>query len=115
MFKFQTLVPNKEGCCIVDNLGDMAYKETILHLNHLMYVTNKDHWLYLYLCNLIGDWLHLDQPSTFVTTFLKTYSLPREQFLAHEDKSYFLNVMQRSGKEPAPFIPILGLRRYGFT
>jgi len=43
----------------------------------------------------------------FVTTFFEKYPLARVQLLAHEDKSYFLNIVQRSGQKPAPFIPIL--------
>jgi fatty acid synthase subunit alpha len=115
----------------VDDLGDLTYEETVLRLVHLMYVAHEDHWLDLSLRNLTGDWLRrveerfagvngggpraselqsyssLDKPSSFVTSFFEKYPLAKEQLLAHEDKSYFLNIAQRSGQKPAPFIPIL--------
>ena len=96
-----------------------------------MYVTHEEPWLDLSLRNLAGDWLRcveerfadvnisgpkasklqsyssLDKPSTFVTSFFEKYPLATVQLLAHEDKSYFLNIAQRSAQKPAPFIPIL--------
>ena len=47
----------------------------------------------------------LDKPSMFVTSFFEKFSLATKQLLAHEDESYFLNITQRSGQKPAPFIP----------
>ena len=109
----------------------MTYEETVLRLVRLMYVTHEERWLDLSLRNLAGDWLRrveerftgvngsgtkasklqsyssLDKPSTLVTSFFEKYSLATEQLLAHEDKSYLLNIAQRSGQKPAPFIPIL--------
>jgi fatty acid synthase subunit alpha len=109
----------------------MTYKEIVLHLIRSMYVTHEDRWLDLCICNLTGDWLRqveerfagvngggpkasilqsytgLDQPFSFVTTVFEKYPLAREQLLAHEDKSYFLNIVQRSGQKPAAFVPIL--------
>jgi hypothetical protein len=35
------------------------------------------------------------------------YPLAKDQFLAYEDKSYFLNIMQRSGQMPVSFTLIL--------
>ena len=78
--------------------------------------------------NLTGDWLRrieecvagvngsgpkaskfqsyssLDKLSTFVTGFFEKYPVATEQLLAHEHKSYFLNIAQRSGQKPAPFV-----------
>jgi len=109
----------------------MTYEETILCLIHLIYIAHEDYWLDLSLYNLTGDWLHqveehfasvnssglkasilqsytsLERPSSFVTTSFKKHPLAREQLLAHEDKSYFLNITQCSGQKPTPFIPIL--------
>jgi len=45
--------------------------------------------------------------STFVTGFFEKYPLATEQLLAHEHKSYFFNIAQRSGQKLAPFVPIL--------
>jgi fatty acid synthase subunit alpha len=128
---FKPWFSTKKDGRVVEHLGDMTYEETLLRLVRLMYVTHEDRWLDLSLRNLVGDWLHrveerftgvngsgpkasklqsyssLDKPSTFVTSFFEKYPLATEQLLAHEDKSYFLNIAQRSGQKPAPFIPIL--------
>ena len=50
---------------------------------------------------------NLDKPSTFVAGFFEKYPLATEQLLVHEDRSYFLDIVQRSGQKPAPFVPIL--------
>jgi fatty acid synthase subunit alpha len=128
---FKPWFPAKKDGRVVEDLGDMTYEETVLRLVRLMYVTHEDRWLDLSLRNLAADWLRrveerfagvngsgpkasklqsyssLDKPSTFVTSFFEKYTLATEQLLAHEDKSYFLNIAQRSGQKPAPFIPIL--------
>jgi fatty acid synthase subunit alpha len=113
----------------------MTYEETALRLVRLMYVGIMSPMKIansIFLCTtLTGDWLRrveeqfagvngggsraselqsyssLDKPSLFVTSFFEKYPLAKEQLLAHEDKSYFLNIAQRSGQKPAPFIPIL--------
>ena len=46
------MVPDEEGCRVVEDLGDMTYEETVLHLVRLMYVTHEKCWLILYLFNL---------------------------------------------------------------
>ncbi|KAF8271214.1 fatty acid synthase [Lactarius quietus] len=128
---FKPWFPAKKDGRVVEDLGDMTYEETVLRLVRLMYVAHEERWLDLSLRNLTGDWLRrveerfagvngggpkasilqsyssLDKPSAFVSTFFEKYLVAKEQLLAHEDKSYFLNITQRSGQKPAPFIPIL--------
>jgi fatty acid synthase subunit alpha len=128
---FKPWFPAKKDGRVVEDLGDMTYEETVLRLVRLMYVAHEDRWLDLSLRNLTGDWLRrveerfagvngggpkasiiqsyssLDKPAAFVSTFFEKYPVAKEQLLAHEDKSYFLNITQRSGQKPAPFIPIL--------
>ncbi|KAI9439787.1 fatty acid synthase [Lactarius indigo] len=128
---FKPWFPAKKDGRAVEDLSDMTYEETVLRLVRLMYVAHEDRWLDLSLRNLTGDWLRrveerfagvngggpkasilqsyssLDKPSAFVSTFFEKYPVAKEQLLAHEDKSYFLNIAQRSGQKPAPFIPIL--------
>jgi enoyl reductase-like protein len=128
---FKPWFPAKKDGRVVEDLGDMTYEETVLRLVRLMYVSHEARWLDLSLRNLTGDWLRrieerfagvngggpkastlqsytsLDKPSVFVTSFFEKYPLAKEQLLVYEDKSYFLNIAQRSGQKPAPFIPIL--------
>ena len=52
----------------------------------------------------------LDNPvklSTLITGFFEKYPLATKHLMTHGDKSYFLNIAQRSDQNPAPFIPIL--------
>ncbi len=84
---FKPWFPAKKDGRVVEDLGDLTYEETVLRLVRLI--------------------SSLDKPSVFVTSFFEKYPLAKEQLLAHEDKSYFLNIAQRSGQKPAPFIPIL--------
>ena len=49
--------PVKKDSHVVDNLGDMTYKETVLCLICLMYIAHENCWLDLSPCNLTGDWL----------------------------------------------------------
>ena len=89
-------------------------------LVRLIYVAHEERWLDLSLGNLTGDWLScvegrfagvddggpkasilqsytsLDRLFAFVSTFFEKYPLETEQLLAYEDKSYFLNIAQRS-------------------
>ena len=53
---FKPQFPAKKDGWVVDNLGDMALEETVLHLMCLMYVTHEDRWLDPSLHNLMGDW-----------------------------------------------------------
>lgn len=69
-----------------------------------MYVVHEDRWLK---ASFLQSYTSLDKPSVFVTSFFKKYPLAKEQLLAHEDKSYFLSIMQHSGQKPALFIPTL--------
>ncbi|KAI0264369.1 fatty acid synthase [Gloeopeniophorella convolvens] len=128
---FKPWFPAKKDGRAVEDLGDMTYEETVLRLVRLMYVAHEDRWLDLSLRNLTGDWLRrveerfagvngggpkasvlqsytsLDKPAAFINFFFEKYPLAKEQLLAHEDKAYFLNISQRSGQKPAPFIPVL--------
>ena len=51
------MVPAKMDGRVVEDLGDMTYKGTVLRVVRLMYVTHKERWLDLSLRNLAGDCL----------------------------------------------------------
>ena len=87
-------------------LGDITYKETVIHVVRLMHVTHEERWLDLSLRNLARDRLrrveerfvgvdrsglkaskfqsysNLDKPSTFVTSFVEKYPFATEQLCA---------------------------------
>ena len=103
---FKLWFPAKKDGRVVEDLGDITYKETVLHVVRLMYVTHEERWLDLSLRNLAGDRLrrveerfagvdrsgpkasklqyysNLDKPSTFVTNFVEKYPLATEQLCA---------------------------------
>ena len=120
----------KDGKVVAD-IGDMTYEETVLRMVRLMYVAHEKRWVDISLRNLTGDWLRrieerfagvnghgakpsvlqsytsLDDPTSFIESFFKTYTEATEQLLGAEDKAYFLAIAQRPGQKPVPFIPVL--------
>jgi fatty acid synthase subunit alpha len=121
----------KKGGSVAEDLGDMTYEEVTLRMVRLMFVTQEGRWIDLSLRNLTGDWLRrveerfagvnsggakasmlqsftsLNEPHAFVSEFFVKYPASTTQFLASEDKAYFLAISQRCGQKPAPFIAIL--------
>lgn len=116
---------------VVSNIGDMTYEEVTRRMIRLMYVAKQSRWVDISLRNLTGDWLRrveerfagvngggvkhsilqsfasLDDPLPYVETFFAAYPAAKEQLLAAEDKAFFLNISQRPGQKPVPFIPVL--------
>lgn len=115
---------------VVSDIGDMTYEEVTKRMVKLLYVGHQSRWIDLSLRNLVGDWLRrveerfsavdgtekisilqsyseLDQPADFINKFFDEYTGAKEQLLAAEDKAYFLNITQRPGQKPVPFIPVL--------
>jgi len=116
---------------VVSNLGEMTYEEVTNRMVRLMYVAKQARWVDKSLRNLTGDWLRrveerfagitgsadkhsilqsfdsLNEPHAFVKTFFAAYPDATEQLLAAEDKAFFLNICQRPGQKPVPFIPVL--------
>ena len=108
----------------------MTYEEVTRRMVRLLYVAHQSRWIDVSLRNLVGDWLRrveerfspvdgvektsilqsyssLDSPSEFINKFFEEYTGAKDQLLAAEDKSYFLNIAQRPGQKPVPFIPVL--------
>ena len=115
---------------VVSDIGDMTYEEVTRRMVRLLYVAHQSRWIDVSLRNLVGDWLRrveerfspvdgvektsilqsyssLDSPSEFINKFFEEYTGAKDQLLAAEDKSYFLNIAQRPGQKPVPFIPVL--------
>lgn len=116
---------------VVSNIGEMTYEEVTRRMVRLMYVAKQSRWIDVSLRNLTGDWLRrveerfagvngagvkhsvlqsfdsLNEPLPFVETFFNAYPAAKDQLLAAEDKAFFLNIAQRPGQKPVPFIPVL--------
>ncbi|KNE99823.1 hypothetical protein PSTG_06912 [Puccinia striiformis f. sp. tritici PST-78] len=112
------------------DLGDMTYEETVNRLVRLMYVSHQKRWIDPSLRNLVADWLRrieerlsvvngaaqiselqsyseLEDPFPKLKKFFARYPEASNQILASEDIAYFLNLCQRPGQKPVPFIPVL--------
>ncbi|TIB03399.1 hypothetical protein E3P94_00662 [Wallemia ichthyophaga] len=115
---------------VVSDIGDMTYEEVTRRMVKLLYVAHQSRWIDVSLRNLVGDWLRrveerfsavdgtdkisilqnyssLNSPGDFINNFFTEYTGATEQLLAAEDKAYFLNITQRPGQKPVPFIPVL--------
>jgi fatty acid synthase subunit beta, fungi type len=51
--------------------------------------------------------LELDEPEAFLDRFFAKYPNASSQILASEDVKFFINLCQRPGQKPVPFIPVL--------
>jgi enoyl reductase-like protein len=116
---------------VVDDLAQMTYEEITRRMIRLMYVAKQSRWIDVSLRNLTGDWLRrveerfagvegtkskesfiqsfsdLEKPFETVDAFFNAYPRAKTQLVAAEDKAFFMNITQRPGQKPVPFIPIL--------
>ncbi len=116
---------------VVSDIGEMTYEEITRRMVRLMYVSKQSRWVDISLRNLVGDWLRrveerfagingtkskesliqsfssLDKPEATVDAFFAHYERARTQLVAAEDKAFFMNITQRPGQKPVPFIPVL--------
>jgi enoyl reductase-like protein len=116
---------------VVDDLAKMTYEEITRRMIRLMYVAKQSRWIDVSLRNLTGDWLRrveerfagvegskskesiiqsfsdLEKPFETIDAFFNAYPRAKTQLVAAEDKAYFMNISQRPGQKPVPFIPIL--------
>jgi fatty acid synthase subunit beta len=116
---------------VVTDIAEMTYEEITRRMVRLMYVAKQSRWVDVSLRNLVGDWLRrveerfagvdgtkskesllqsfsaLDKPFETVDSFFERYTRAKTQLVAAEDKAYFMNITQRPGQKPVPFIPVL--------
>ena len=116
---------------VTQDINEMTYEEITRRMVRLMYVAKQDRWVDISLRNLVGDWLRrveerfagidgirtkesliqsfssLDRPAPTLDAFFQQYPRGKSQLVAAEDKAYFLNICQRPGQKPAPFVAVL--------
>lgn len=116
---------------VVSDIAEMTYEEITRRMVRLMYVSKQSRWVDISLRNLVGDWLRrveerfagidghkskesliqsfssLDKPDATIDSFFEHYQRASTQLVAAEDKLFFMNITQRPGQKPVPFIPIL--------
>jgi hypothetical protein len=55
----------------------------------------------------LQSYSELDEPEVFLDRFFAKYPTASTQILASEDVKFFINICQRPGQKPVPFIPVL--------
>jgi fatty acid synthase subunit beta len=115
------------------DVGEMTYSQVLRRMVRLLYVAHERRWIDPSLRTLTGDWIRrteerlskvnggggkkeselqsyseLDnEPEVFLDRFFAKYPTATTQILASEDVKFFINICQRPGQKPVPFIPVL--------
>ena len=125
---FQKVWFGRNSAGEVVDLEDMTYGEVATRMVDLMYVKHESRWIDPSLKRLTGDFIRrlegrftstpgkpslvqsyseLDEPYKVVEDVLKTYPEANEQLITAQDVQHFLQLCQRRGQKPVPFVPVL--------
>ena len=125
---FQKVWFGRNSAGEVVDLEDMTYGEVVKRMVDLMYVKHESRWIDPSLERLTGDFIRrlegrftsapgkpslvqsyseLDEPYKVVADVLKTYPEANEQLITAQDVQHFLQLCQRRGQKPVPFVPVL--------
>ena len=125
---FQKVWFGRNSAGEVGDLEDMTYGEVVKRMVDLMYVKHESRWIDPSLERLTGDFIRrlegrftstpgkpslvqsyseLDEPYKVVDDVLKTYPEASEQLITAQDVQHFLQLCQRRGQKPVPFVPVL--------
>ena len=121
---------NYEGSAA--ELDDMTYEEVLTRLIELLYIQRRGNWEWIDKSHekLTGDFIRRVQerfhgrteqsslaksalqalqadPRTATEQCVKAFPAIRDQLMTPQDVSYFLQLCQRRGQKPVPFIPVL--------
>lgn len=117
---------NSDGNSV--ELDDMTYEEVLYRLVELLYVQRKGSWewidksyeqlTYNFIRRVQERFqgrrersnfakIALEDPRTVIEQCVKAFPTIRDQLLTPQDVSYFLQLCQRRGQKPVPFIPVL--------
>lgn len=117
-----------------DELADMTYEEVTRRLLKLTYVHHQKRFIDGSYVRLLGDWIRRveerfagiddaasqqkssvlqsystlqEDPHAVLDSFFAEYPSAKDYWLSAEDVGFFLQVCQRRGQKPVPFIPTL--------
>ncbi|EZF78928.1 hypothetical protein H105_00065 [Trichophyton soudanense CBS 452.61] len=117
---------NSKGVTV--DLEDMTYAEVVHRMVELMYVKHEARWIDDSLKRFTGDFLRrveerftteknqesllqsysqLDTPYPTVQEILDAYPASADQLINAQDVQHFLQLCQRRGQKPVPFVPSL--------
>lgn len=111
------------------DLQDMTYGQIVRRMVQLLFVKHQARWIDQSYKRLVGDFLRRveerlarsanqlsllacysdldEEPEETINIILKAYPGAEEQLINGEDAQYFLQLCQRPGQKPVPFIPVL--------
>ncbi|KAF4637609.1 hypothetical protein G7Y89_g486 [Cudoniella acicularis] len=109
-------------------LKEMTYREVLLRMIELMYISARGVWIDKSLQILTGDFIRrveerfvksidsrsilpdyadLDAPQVVLDTLVESYPEIQDHIIAPLDIQFFLSLCLRPGKKPVPFVPVL--------
>ncbi|CAO1632127.1 unnamed protein product [Parajaminaea phylloscopi] len=126
--------PAKLDGTMCDELADMTYEEVTRRLLRLTYVQHQSRFIDGSYVRLLGDWIRRveerfasiddsqrqqkssvlqsystlqEQPHAILDSFFAEYPSAKDYWISAEDVGFFIQICQRRGQKPVPFIPAL--------
>jgi enoyl reductase-like protein/acyl dehydratase len=125
--------PAKLDGTMLDDLSAMTYEEVTRRLFKLVYVHHQTRFIDPSYVRLLGDWIRRveerfagissargpkmsvlqsystlqEDPNSVLDSFFAEYPDAKEFWLSAEDDAFFVQLCQRPGQKPVPFVPVL--------
>ncbi|CAO1616813.1 unnamed protein product [Jaminaea pallidilutea] len=126
--------PARTDGTMVDDLADLTYEEVTRRLFKLTYVHHQSRFIDASYVRLLGDWIRRveerfagiddkqsqqkssvlqsystlqEDPNSVIDSFFAEYPDAKDYWLSAEDVAVFLQMCNRRGQKPVPFIPAL--------
>lgn len=125
--------PAKLDGSMCDELADMTYEEVTRRLLRLTYVQHQKRFVDASYVRLLGDWIRRveerfagiddsqqqklsvlqsyatlqEDPHAILNSFFAEYPSAKDYWISAADVGFFIQICQRRGQKPVPFIPAL--------
>ncbi|CAO1626989.1 unnamed protein product [Sympodiomycopsis kandeliae] len=125
--------PAKVDGTMLDDVAAMTYEEVTRRLFKLTYVHHQKRFIDASFVRLLGDWVRRveerfagiensqgqkssvlqsfstlqEDPQAVLDSFFAEYPDAKQYWLSAEDVGFFLQLCQRRGQKPVPFVPVL--------
>ncbi|OBW69814.1 MAG: Uncharacterized protein AUREO_001380 [Aureobasidium pullulans] len=125
---FQKVWFGRNSAGVSVDLEDMTYAEVVHRMVELMYVKKEKRWIDPSLARLTADFIRrtegrftstanksslvqnyaeMNEPFAVVEKFLAAYPEAEKQLINAQDVQHFIQLCQRQGQKPVPFVPAL--------
>ncbi|KAG9535377.1 beta subunit of fatty acid synthase, partial [Aureobasidium melanogenum] len=125
---FQKVWFGRNSAGVSVDLEDMTYGEVVRRMVELMYVKKEKRWIDPSLARLTVDFIRrveerftttanksslvqnyseMNEPFAVVEKFLAAYPEADKQLINAQDVQHFIQLCQRRGQKPVPFVPAL--------